>query len=159
MTTGETPYSWTRRDDESNPAYEAFRVYLDARSTTKVAEQLGKSVTLITRWCHEKDWVERVKAYDVYTMTAETDGLANAIAESRDKNLALVDKLRGHLDSRLDDFIAQRQDPTVRWTQALTAMAKVEQNCFMLKDDQKTTDKLERVEGLIDRLMSERDTV
>ena len=68
---------------------------------------------------------------------AETDGMVHQLAACRDKNLALMDKLRGHLETRLDTFIARGEDPTIRWTQALTAMAKVEQNSLLLKDDAK----------------------
>ena len=143
---------WQRRDSESNPAYEAFRTYMKLRSTTKVAAELGKSVTLITRWCGEHDWVERITAYDRYIATADTDGMVHALAESRDKNLALMDKLRTHLSDRLDDFIQRREDPTVRWTNALAAMAKVEQNFLMLKDDVKSAEKLDSVMELIKKI-------
>lgn len=143
---------WVRRDGESNPAYEAFRTYMNLRSTTKVAEELGKSVTLITRWCTEHDWVARITAYDRHVTEAETDGLVNAIAESRDKNLALMDKLRGLLDSRLDEFIGRREDPTIRWTQACMAMAKIEANSLMMKDSQKTDERVEAVLKMAERI-------
>lgn len=122
------------------------------RSTTKVAEELGKSTTLITRWCTEHEWVSRITAYDRYIATADTDGMVHALAESRDKNLALMDKLRSHLSNRLDDFISRREDPTVRWTNALTAMAKVEQNFLMLKDDVKSAEKLDNVMELMKKI-------
>lgn len=145
---------WTRRDKESNPAYEAFRSYMTLRSSTKVAEELGKSTTLITRWCAEHDWVERVAAYDRYILTADTDGMVHALAESRDKNLALMDKLREHLTNRLDRFIERDQDPSTLWTNALTAMAKVEQNSLLMGEKQlgKQSEGVTRVEKLIERV-------
>lgn len=148
-----TEHVWLRREGETNPAYEAFRTYMKLRSTTKVAEELGKSTTLTTRWCAEHEWVSRIAAYDSYVAGADTDGLVHAMAESRDKNLALMDKLRGHLSTRLDTFIARGEDPTIRWTQALTAMAKVEQNALLLKDDAKTTEKLDNVMALVARVV------
>lgn len=145
--------SWLRREGESNPAYEAFRVYMKLRSTTKVAEECGKHVSLITRWCTANDWVSRITDYDHYVATADTDGIAHALAETRDKNLALMDKLRGLLDMRLDDFIAQRDDPTIRWTQACVAMTKIEANALIAKDDKRTTEKIESVIALAQRAL------
>lgn len=145
--------AWLRREGESNPAYEAFRVYMKLRSTTKVAEECGKHLSLITRWCTAHDWVSRIADYDSYVATADTDGLAHALAETRDKNLALMDKLRGLLDMRLDDFIARRDDPTIRWTQACVAMTKIEANALIAKDDKRTTEKIESVIALAQRAL------
>lgn len=144
---------WTRRDNESNPAYEAFRTYMTLRSTTKVATELGKSLTLITRWCADHSWVERVTAYDRYVATADTDGMVHALAEVRDKNLALMDKLRTLLDSRLDDFIEHKQDPTIRWTQACVAMTKIEANSLAMADTKKSTEKIDSIMALVDRAL------
>jgi hypothetical protein len=155
----ETAYPWLRQAGETNVSYEAFRVYLmggSARTTPKVAEAVGKSVTLIQNWSAQYLWVDRCRAYDNFLLEAETDGLVHQISESRDKNLALVDRLRWHLSNRLETFIERKEDPTVRWTQALGAMTKLEINCFAIKDDTRTQEQLTKVEGLIDRLMSER---
>jgi len=145
---------WRRREGESNPAYEAFRSYMRLRSTTKVAEDLGKSITLVTGWCTRNEWVERIAAYDSYVVTADTDGLVHALAESRDKNLALMDKLRGLLDMRLDDFIAKRMDPTNNWSKAVEVMARVEQNSLLMgqKTMEKQSESVTKVETLVRRL-------
>jgi len=153
-----TDYIWTRRDGESSVAHGAFQEYLHqgkARSAASVAEALGKSVTLCERWCAAHDWVSRSVAYDAYILTADTDGLVHEMAESRDENLALMRKLKAHLSNRLDVFIERNQDPTMLWTQALTAMAKVEQNFLMLKDDKKTSDAVTRVEDIVRRMEEE----
>lgn len=148
-------YVWTRRDAETEPAYVAFKVYLDMgsdRSLSKLADRLNKSVQLLAGWSSKHSWQDRVKAFDRHVAEAETDGLVHAIAESRDKNLALMDKLRGLLDSRLDDFIARRDDPTIRWTQACMAMAKIEANSLMMKDSQKTDERVEAVLKMAERI-------
>jgi hypothetical protein len=116
---------------------------------------LGKSEALMERWSAQWKWRDRVHAYDRYMMEAETDGLVHALAETRDKNLALADKLRAHLDTRLDDFIAKRLDPTVRWTQALMALTKLDAAVFANVDDKKTDEKLDRVTALLERLEQE----
>ncbi len=58
---------WERKDKESDPAWQAFVLYRDmgpARSCDKVAKALGKSNTLIERWCTWHSWVERSTAWD-----------------------------------------------------------------------------------------------
>lgn len=64
MTTTEP---WERQANETPQAWEGFTTYRDmglTRSTPKVARELGKSETLIGRWCTAHKWVERCAAYD-----------------------------------------------------------------------------------------------
>ena len=56
-----------RQPWETAKAYEAFKIYLDmgaSRSTRKVAQKLGKSGALISRWSSENSWLERARRYD-----------------------------------------------------------------------------------------------
>lgn len=150
------PYPWIQQERESGQAYGAFQVYLrlgTTRSIAKAAAKMGKTAQNLENFSTRYRWVERVEAYDAYVMGADTDGLAHAMAESRDENLELVRKLRGHLTNRLDEFIEKNQDPTIRWCQALTAMAKVEANAFTVRDDAKTTERLESVMAKVERLI------
>lgn len=58
---------WDRRDDESDPAFEAFATYRDMgakRSIRSVARVLGKSDTLMGGWSSQHDWPNRARAYD-----------------------------------------------------------------------------------------------
>ena len=58
---------WERQKGESAQAYEAFSIYLGMgaeRSLSAVAKQLSKSLPLIKRWSREKEWQERIRAYD-----------------------------------------------------------------------------------------------
>lgn len=143
---------WMRRERETEPAYRAFQVYMRVRTLQKVCEETGKSWQLISKWSAQWSWVERVRSFDCHLDEAQTDGLIHQLAESRDKNLALVDKLRDHLSNRLDEFITRNQDPSVRWTQALTAMAKLEQNALVLKEDRKTNEQVAKLEDILARL-------
>lgn len=62
-----TDKPWERQRGESAQAYEAFSAYLGMgteRSTRAVAQKLGKSASLIQRWSRDKEWQERVRAYD-----------------------------------------------------------------------------------------------
>lgn len=58
--------AWERQKGESAQAYEAFDHYLkqgDSRSLRKVAQELGKSATLISRWSSQWHWQERLRQY------------------------------------------------------------------------------------------------
>lgn len=62
-----TDKPWERQKGESAQAYEAFVTYRDMgseRSLQAVSQRLSKSLPLIKRWSREKNWVERVRAYD-----------------------------------------------------------------------------------------------
>lgn len=58
---------WEKQEGESAKAFEAFVIYRDLaedRSQVKVAEALGKNITLMARWSSRWKWVERVDAWD-----------------------------------------------------------------------------------------------
>ncbi|MEV7936636.1 hypothetical protein AB0O82_10875 [Kitasatospora sp. NPDC088264] len=62
-----TAEPWERQDGESAQAFEAFATYRDmgpARSTAKVARELGKSGSLTDRWSRSYAWVLRASAWD-----------------------------------------------------------------------------------------------
>lgn len=152
----EPTYIWIRQEGETEQAYEAFQTYLrlgTGRTIARAAAKLGKTNQALEPWSSRFGWVARVKAYDEYVVMAEADGLAHQMAEARDENLDLVRKLRGHLSNRLDEFIDKNQDPTVRWTQALVGMAKLEMNAFAIRDDAKTSERVERIEALVERVV------
>ena len=153
-----TDQIWTRRKGEAPDSYEAFKTYLymgKDRTLEKVREASGRTRASVEALSVQQDWIERSRAYDSYIVTANVDGMVHALAESRDKNLALMDKLRGLLDSRLDTFIETRQDPTIRWTQACMAMAKIEANSLAMGKEDKASERIERIEELVERALRE----
>jgi hypothetical protein len=158
MTPDQERYPWTQQPDETEHAYETFRVYLfmgPSRSLQKVADKLDRTLRAMEAMSSKHNWAERVRAYQSFIDGADVEDLAHKISKSRDRNLELVDKLRQHLSNRLDDFIRTKTDPTVRWTQALTAMAKLEQNAFAFKDDAKVSEKIDDVMELVKRVVAE----
>lgn len=54
---------WTQQPEESPEAFEAFVIYRDLgtrRSQARVASELGKDKSLISRWSREWSWRERI---------------------------------------------------------------------------------------------------
>lgn len=148
------PYPWVRRTTERGSAYDAFQAYLrlgPRRTIPAAAEAVGISPDSAQELSSRHHWVARSIAYDQHLATAATDGLADQMASARDDNLSLADKLRGHLSTQLDGFIVTREDPTVRWSQALAAMVRLEEHAFRLKEDSKTSALRERAEELVRR--------
>lgn len=89
---------WERQEGETNKQFEAFCIYRDMgidRTHRKVANELGKSATLISRWASLNDWAERVKAYD-----DEQDRL-NRIAQQ--KEIAQMRKKHANVASKMID--------------------------------------------------------
>ena len=60
------PEPWERQRGETPKAFEAFAIYRDMEDRTlqKVAVQLGKSTTLMSRWSSKYDWKKRVGAWE-----------------------------------------------------------------------------------------------
>lgn len=94
---------WERKKGESEQAYEAFDLYLKMgteRGVYKVASQLGKSGTLISRWSVRWDWSERARAYD--------NELADADLKSKKKEIEAMNA-RHIKEGRLMQTVAARQ--------------------------------------------------
>lgn len=149
-------YSWLSWPEESEPAYSAFQLYLHGeRDVSEVARRLKRSRSTVEKWSANFRWRDRVRDFEDHVAMAETDGLVNQVAEMRDKNIALMDKLRTLLDRRLDEFLIVGKDPTMLWTQALMAMAKIESNALLLGERaqvSKTSEQVTRVEELVAQL-------
>lgn len=128
---GEHP--WVRQEWESPPAYDAFRAYQRTRNVTAVAEEIGKSMSLVTKWSADHRWIERVRHMDNHVATSEVDGHAEDFARVKNKHMALADKLLDHLDTLLNGFIARGHDPSVRWTQAFIAATKAQEAALKLR--------------------------
>ena len=58
--------SWNRLENESDAAFEAFKIYLelDERSLQKVANLLHKNGAVIRRWASQYNWRERARDFD-----------------------------------------------------------------------------------------------
>lgn len=76
---------WHRLPRESNPAFEAFSMYLEAglnRNIVGVAKALGKNVSQLYRWSSKNNWVKRSQDYDAHLAAQRLDGKAEAEKKS-----------------------------------------------------------------------------
>jgi hypothetical protein len=145
----EESHPWTRRKDtedgrgESSQAYDAFRAYLFLnprdRSVRAAADQEGKADSLLRRWSRQWDWVNRAAAYDSYMVTAKVDGHADAFAAVRNKHLDVASNLLDHLAESMTMW-KPGYDPSLRWTTAFTAAAKVQHAALTLRETLTKTD-------------------
>jgi hypothetical protein len=69
-----SPPCWQQQKDESEQAFEAFKLYLafgDDRSIKRVAHELKKSNTIISRWSVVWRWSERIREFNNYQFAEE----------------------------------------------------------------------------------------
>lgn len=88
---------WDRRDNESDPAWEAFVAYRDlglTRSNAQVAQRLGKSKTLIDRWSRNHSWVLRSAAWDRDQDKMWQRELAAARRKAAKRNVDLAEAMK-----------------------------------------------------------------
>jgi hypothetical protein len=83
-------FPWEQQLKESEEAYEAFIRYRDQprgeRSQAKVAESLGKSTQLISRWSSTWNWVARCQAWDAHRQTAADEAQIQAIRDMNSRH-------------------------------------------------------------------------
>lgn len=158
----DTIHPWDRRDGESVPAWDAFVMYRDlgnVRSCQKVADSLGKSMTLITRWSSNYEWVDRTTSFDRHLDAGAVEEYKQQTKRIVRQQTDLADKLLRHLDGQLDVDIKARRDPSIRWTTAFTAATKVQGGAMdMVRDkSDQTTDTVRAIERIIERLTPKDD--
>lgn len=84
------PYE--RREDESDPAFEAFAAYRDlglSRTQAEVAKESGKDASLIARWGSKYDWRKRTHAWDMEVDRRKRNGELRGIEDMRRRQIKL----------------------------------------------------------------------
>ena len=155
----EDSYPWTRRDNESTPAYAAFQVYLrhgSRRTLTETAAEVGKAVSLIAGWSSKFGWVERVQAYDSHILNAEVDGYAEQVSSVRSRHMEVTEALLDHLMANMLMW-KPGQDPSIRWTQALAVALKSQQAAMTLREERSKSETgvIEKIQEALQRLETE----
>ena len=103
-----------RQKGESAQAYEAFSIYLGMgaeRSLSAVAKQLSKSLPLIKRWSREKEWQERIRAYD---NDVEKQARRKAVASRKDmvdRHIGIAMQLQKKALQALKDLSVEDMTP------------------------------------------------
>jgi hypothetical protein len=149
-------HPWTRREDETDQAWEGFVTYRDmgtARSLAKVAREVGKSTPLMERWSRKHSWADRSAAYDRHMDAVQVESYKRQTHKIVRQQTELADKLLRKLDANLD-LLSPGMDPSIRWTNAFAAATKVQGGAMdMVKDkSDQTTDTVKAIERIIERL-------
>lgn len=110
----ESEKPWERQPGESAQAYEAFHAYLKMgsdRSLRKVAQQLGKSNALISRWSSTWSWQNRVKDYIAEQNRKELEEQQEAIKKMRKRQAQTAVVLQKKAYSALDKLDITKLEP------------------------------------------------
>jgi len=78
------PMTFEQQNRESNKAFAAFKTYLELgaqRSLATVAEQHGKSKTMIERWSRRFDWPARIQAHAGHLAAVERQAIEGLAVE------------------------------------------------------------------------------
>jgi len=78
------PMTFEQQPRESNKAFAAFKTYLELgaqRSLADVADQHGKSKTMIERWSRRFDWPARVQAHAAHLALVERQAIESLAME------------------------------------------------------------------------------
>lgn len=89
--------SWERQKGETPQAFEAFKAYCemgDERSIRKVAQELGKTDSLLRRWSSRWNWVERTRDYDNDIRLKELRNEQKAFQEMRKRQRGIAIQLQ-----------------------------------------------------------------
>lgn len=150
---------WDRQQGETSKAYAAFITYRDQgedRSAQRVADELGKSRTLIQRWCTDWNWIDRAAAWDSMPSRKTEEAYAEMAADIAAQHRALSDKLMARLSQNLD-LLPEGADPTIRWSTAQAAAHRSHSFAVDLKKPQETAREeiSKAIENLINKLAGE----
>lgn len=158
---------WDRAPDETPPAWEAFTTYRDLgpgqRSTAKVAQDLGKTKTLMDGWSARHRWVERARAFDAWVDLRAQEALARRAVERKERQATLgrnlqavaslpAQELARRIKAGTLDLAAMKATDLVKLQAALTPAAKVGADLENLAADDVTDRTAVRVDPHLERL-------
>lgn len=120
---------WGRQSGESARAFDAFTTYAHlgpaGRSLRRVAQELGKSASLMSRWSAQHEWVERASAFDL----AATRDAERAVAAARRTLAARHVRTAGKALARVEamiDALPEEAPPVADVVKLWTAAAEIE---------------------------------
>ena len=83
---------WDRQPNESSEAFAAWVVYrhMDSdRTQARVARELAKSTTLISRWAIATNWPRRLEAWEIYVDQRRQEETILEVIEARKRQLQI----------------------------------------------------------------------
>ena len=96
--------TWERQPEESTQAFEAFTVYREERSITRVAQKLDKSRTVVGKWSSQWNWVDRCRDYDNSLQAVDFEEKRAAIHAMHQKHLQVGNALLAKAEKALTDL-------------------------------------------------------
>jgi len=121
---------WERREEETTVAFEAFATYRDMglkRSCDRVAKQLGKSNTLIERWCTRHEWVDRSAAWDARLDEQARESVVDQVREMAERHIKLARGFLSKVAERLLQLRPEELTPTevIRWGEVAVRLERM----------------------------------
>jgi|GEM_PF-1232328 len=101
-------HPWERQPAEGHRAFEAFVLYRDMepgeRSQRKVAEALGKSGALVSRWSSTHRWVDRAASWDVEQDRKWRADMSRRRRRATERHLGIAQVAQQKITQRLLDI-------------------------------------------------------
>jgi transposase len=109
---------WERMPGEGRKAFAAFKAYLDlgeTRSVRQAARAVGKSLSLLNKWCGAHKWVERARLFDAHMDERKRQAQAKAIEDMAERHAGVacmfqakvIERLQRLTDAEIDTMSAQ----------------------------------------------------
>jgi hypothetical protein len=100
--------TWERQKEESTQAFEAYVMYRDLgdeRSTSKVAQSLSKSKSLIDGWSGKWSWVKRCEDYERMLDRMRVKAQVKAQREMVERHANISVGLQGQVAKALTELV------------------------------------------------------
>lgn len=134
---------WNRQSGESAQSYEAFMMFLMVpsreRTRVKVAEMLGKSGQILSRWAQKWSWDMRAAAYEEHVMLLSLESHTADVENLLQEHRKLTLKGREVVNAHLDMYLSALENGTLTEAQ-MKPEAVVKLFAEALKADRMTSD-------------------
>ena len=112
------PMIFEQQGRESHKAFAAFKAYLELgpqRSLATVADQVGKSKTMVERWSRRFDWPARVQAHAAHLATVEREAIEGMALEKAVEWHKLQEGVRREAWQEAEETIAMVRKAREDW--------------------------------------------
>lgn len=111
---------WEKQRGETGAAFAAFAAYRDMgplRAARKVAQQIGKSASLIEKWSATNDWVERCHEFDIHMDRARLATSEREWERTHARHAVIAGSITSALEARLtgNDTVRALNPADIEW--------------------------------------------